>query len=185
MKECSFFGWIIPLMHCETICTMTPYMEMELFLWLSTEFWSMKTNSMRSHDSPLTVRPQRWNPTLLESTEYTQIRSSKTGQTRTLWQSDDYVHISSSYRRRRANECQAMKIIINYIKRECSGLERGQELSAVALQEKILMAWLLIFRFRKEEVLRVGRNSLGLASGQSSFGHLVTVDRLMHVTKKC
>lgn len=98
---------------------------MELFLWLSTEvFVSVKTNSMSSHNiKAAQSQAHRRNSTPFKSTEHTHIRSSENMQTHTL-------HISSSFR---ANQCQAMKIINNYSRRECS---ESESMVSVALPEK-------------------------------------------------
>lgn len=121
------FNALLVEMHCETICTMTPYME-----------WNCFYDSQQSFGP---WRPIQWGHMIVHSQSGSTLEPNtarinrmythafiKNRQTHTLWRSDDYVHISSSYRRRWANECQAIQIIINYSKRECSGLERRQEL---------------------------------------------------------
>ncbi len=128
------FGWIIPLMHCWWRCIVKPSVQ-----WLHT--WNgivfMTLNRVLVHEDQFNeitryqVYSQSGSPQEPNTARINRMYTHtfiKNTQTHTLWRSDDYVHISSSYRHRRANECQAMEIINNYSKRECSELERRQEL---------------------------------------------------------
>lgn len=114
------------LMHCATDCTMTPYMEQNCFYDSQQTVLSMKTNSMRSRNIKPSQSGSPQEPNTARINRMYTHTFIKNMQTHTLWRSD--VHVSSSQRHRQANECQAMKIINNYSKRECSGLENRQDL---------------------------------------------------------
>lgn len=81
--------------HCKTSYTMTLYIQQSRFYDSQRTVWSVKTNSVRSHDIELTAETLHYSNQQNMHTENTFVKKHADSHTQPDWQSGVCVHILS------------------------------------------------------------------------------------------